>query len=198
LQVNFDKICVMDIIRDESWQPRQTATEYWLKSFPTTEVEMNRPGSFANEGEILVTNGFNGCVALVVRAETSSGNIRGFLAHKHLDPKRIKEFVDDLGGGGMPPDTKLYGTVLYPGDQHGRSLSPEAEKLQQQLQQQLRDRFGQSWQQLRATRYAVYEGFPGSVNSNRLAYNVTANMWLHREGANDQEYPLSGLLKWDK
>ena len=159
---------------------------------------MNETGRFADEGEILVTNGFNGCVALIVRAEIPGGKVRGFLAHKHLDPKRVQEFVDDLDSGDVPADAKLYGTVLYPGDQHGRSLSQGAEKLQEQLQQQLKTKFGLAWQQLRSMRYAIYEGFPGSVNSNRVAYNVRANMWLYREGANDQEHPLSGLLKWDK
>src|SRR3989344_34260 len=188
----------MDTIIEKSWRSKKTATEYWLENFPTFEVSMNGLGHFADEGEVLVTNGFNGCGALVVRIEMPDGKIRGFLAHKHAEPRRIGEFVNDLSGGGIPGDAKLYGTVLYPGDQHSRSLGKEVERFQQQLQQQLISRFGQRWQQLRSARYAVYEGFPGSVNSNRLAYNVNANMWLHREGAHDQEHPLSGLLKWDE
>jgi len=197
LQVQIDKIILMDIITERLWQPKKTATEYWLETFPTIEVCMNETGHFADEGEILVTNGFNGCTTLIVRAEVPKGKVRGFLAHKHADPRRIEEFITDLEHGELSPDTKLYGTVLYAGDQYGRSLSEESEKLQQQLQQRLKARFCNQWQQLRSARYAVYEGFPSSVNSNRLAYNVAANMWLHREGANDQERPLSGLLKWD-
>ena len=183
---------------EKSLGPKKTATEYWLENFPVVEASMNGEGQFANEDEILVTNGFNGCVALIVRIESVGGRTRGFLAHKHLDPRRISEFVGDLNIGKIQSGDKLYGTVLYPGDPYGRSLSQEVEKLQEQLRQQLRVNFQDKFQQLRPMRYAVYEGFPGSVNSNRLAYNVNANMWLHREGANDQEHPLSGLLKWDK
>lgn len=106
----------MDNISEKLGQPRETLTEYWLKTFPTHEVRMNDRGSFANEGEVLVTNEFNGCLALIVRAEMPDEKVRGFLAHKHLDPRRIQEFVDDLGSGSMPEGVKLYGTVLYPGD----------------------------------------------------------------------------------
>jgi len=180
----------------DSWWPKKTNTEYWLETFPTTEVGMNEPGRFVKEGEVLVTNGFNGCMALIVRVEMPNGEVMGFLAHKHTDPRKIGEFVTDLEKGGLPPDAKLYGTVLYPGDNYGQSLSEEVERLQQQLQQRLEEGFGEQWQRLRSVRYATYEGIPLSVNSNRLVYNVEAGVWLYREGAR-YEPELSGLLKWD-
>jgi len=188
----------MDTIIEKSWQPKKTATEYWLETYPTTEVKMNGPGCFAEEREILVTNGFNGCAALIVRIDMPNGKMKGFLAHKHAEPKRIDEFVNDLDSGEIPAGAKMYATILYPGGRYGRSLGKKTESFQEQLQQQLISKFGSQLCQLRSRRYAVYEGFPGSVNSNRLIYNVSANMWLNREGANDQEHPLSGLLKWDK
>ncbi|BCX14117.1 MAG: hypothetical protein KatS3mg085_649 [Candidatus Dojkabacteria bacterium] len=177
---------------------RKTMTEYWLGNFNTVEVYMNQQGQFANEGEILVTNGLNGCVALIVRAEMPDGKVKGFLAHKHLDKKRIHEFLNDLKNGNLLLDAKLYGTILYPGNEHGLMLSLEAETIQEEIQQKLINNFApEAWYQLRSVRYAIYRGFPGSVNSNRLAYNISANMWVYREGA-DLEHPLSGLLKHDK
>lgn len=94
----------------------------------------------------------------------------------------------------------IFATILYPGNKHGISLGKEAEGIQEKLQQELINKFGANVRQLRAVRYAIYEGFPtsvNSINSNRLAYNVSANMWIYREGARF-ENPLSGLLKWDE
>jgi hypothetical protein len=151
---------------------------------------MNESGLFANAGDILVTEGFNGCTALIVRAELPDGQVKGFLAHKHAVPNRVDEFVTDFEHGQLPTDTKLYGTILYSGDEYGRTLGHESEALQLALQAGLRKRFGTQWHQLRSVRYAIYSGFPTSVNSNRLAYNIAAaNIWVLREGAYDCEHP---------
>lgn len=65
----------------EQHQKTNTESEYWLGNYHVVKATMKKTCQLANEGEILVTEGPNGCVALIVRIESANINL---LAYKYL------------------------------------------------------------------------------------------------------------------